>query len=93
MKRWCTRILDYNTKNDFINFCKANWYNKKDVKDILNLLNIFIIDSLVNKWKIVFSWLFTIYKTKTKTNLRQWVFDKVKITLNKNLTYLFKRKW
>lgn len=93
MKEWWSSLLEYNWKEDFINFCKSNWYNKKDVKEILKLLEIFIIDSLLNKWKVMFTWLFTIYKVKTTTTLREWIFNKVKIKLNKNITYLFKRKW
>ena len=93
MKRWNTMILDYNTKKDFISYCKAHWYKKKDVKHILELLEEFIIDSLINKWKLIFSWLFSIYKIKTTTTLRKWTFDKVKIKLNKNITYLFNKRW
>ena len=93
MNRYSTRILDYNTKDDFISYCKMHWYNKKDIRHILKLLELFIEDSLINKWKLVFSWLFSISIHKTKTTLREWVFNKVKIRLNKNITYLFKNKW
>ena len=92
MKRSTTWVL--NTKKDFISFCKAYWYKEKDIRWILDLLTIFIKDSMINKWKLVLTWIWTFYKKETTSTLRPWQkFYKVKINLSDNITWLFSKKW
>ncbi len=83
----------YNSKIDFIKYCWSNWLKQKDAKLFLKLLEDFIIESAINKWKFVLTWLFTIYTWLTTTTLKQWTFKKVKIRLTEKITYLFSKKW
>ena len=92
MKRWTIAILESTTKVDFVNFCRSKWYKKKDIIDIMDLLIEFIQDSLINKWKFIYKWLFTIYRAKTTTNLHEWIFTKVKVELSDTIKYLFRKK-
>lgn len=87
------KMKNLNTKKDFVNFCYSHWYKKKDINWILKLLEMFILDSMINKSKFVLNWIFTIYKTDTTTTLREWTFLKVKIKLSEKITYLFSKKW
>lgn len=90
MKRQTSWIL--NTKKDFVNFCVAFGYKRKDINGILKLLPLFISDSIMNKWKFVLNWVWTFYKKETTSTLRPWeIFYKVKCNLSNNLTYLLSK--
>lgn len=96
MKKQTTRVLSQNNKSDFINFCIAFWYKRKDVQWIMRLLPIFIKDSLLNKWRFVLNGIWTFYKKTTTSTLKPWQeFFKVKMEPSDQITYLFSNrdKW
>ena len=89
------KMKNYNTKKEFVQFCRNNWYKKKDVEWIYDLLLVFIKDSLINWWKVSLHWFASFYISETTSTLFPWrIFKKVKVTLSKPLTYMFNnKKW
>ncbi len=79
---------------EYIEYCRLNWFTKKQTKMFLKLLKEIIKTAVATEWKFVLHWLWTFRLEDFKSNLKWWnTYRKIKFIPSDTFKNIIPRKW